>query len=1072
MNEHVNKFDETITFHTKITRNGIGPWGVEHIKGAFEKDVKPFAQTLKEYFHMFEHGLYKELKEMKYVFNQLETKVAKCFVDKKYFEIEKKEISLENDRLLEHIICQDVMNIVTHADSLPVNVLPVNNKCLVNDNLEIVRLEQENDHLFELFLSQDIVHICVNSLATLTNYAKMEHDYIDEYSENLMLKAELAKKEHMVEKKTFDEVVIRCLRLENCGANPELKLQHQKESFMNNISFNNQNAPVILEIFKINEWQAKLDAKDVSIANLRKHIKSLKGKNVLEKDVQLNNPNVIAPRMFKLDLEPLAPRVLNNKDAHIDYIKHSLEHADTLLEIRSKNKKTWKPTGKVFTDMGYRWKPTGRTFTIEGNTCPLTRITSTKVEPLKETTSKSVTTPNPEIKIYRRKTKVTKSVVQIILWYLDSGCSKHMTGNLSQLINFVHKFLGTVRFGNDQIAKFMGYGDYQLGNVTISRVYYVEGLGHNLFSMVQFCDSNLEVVFRKHTCYVWNLDGADLLSGSRDTNLYTISLDDMLKSSLIFLLCKASKTKSFTWVKFLISKNEAPEVIIKCLMQIQVRLNATVKNVRTDNGTEFVNQTLKDYYENVGISHQTSIARTPQQNGVVERWNRTLVEAARTMLIFFKAQLYLWVEGVSTACYTQNRSLIRLRYNKTPYEIMHEKKPDLSFLHVFGSLCYPTNDCEDLGKLKLKADIGIFVGYAPTNKSFRIYNKRTRQIMETIHVMSDELTAMASEQFSSGLAPQLMTPGTLSSGLFFNPPPSVVSPVPVAAAPRPVDPTGSPVSTSIDQDAPSTSNPSTQEQEQSPIISQGVEESPKTPHFHDDPLHETLYENSTSQGSSSNVRSSHTLLELLGKWIKNHPLANVIGDPSRSSHKLEAIHIFIANDANKNMTIYQMDVKTAFLNDELREVVYAPRAWYDMLSSFLLSQEFSKGAVDPTLFIRKAGRNILLVQIYVDDIIFASTNPAMCNEFDKIMSSKFTMSMMGKMSFFLRLQISQSPRCIFINQSNYALEIIKKYGMQSSDPIDTPTVDKSKLDEDLQGKPVDPTHYRVMIGSLMYLTSN
>ncbi|GKF81809.1 retrovirus-related pol polyprotein from transposon TNT 1-94, partial [Tanacetum coccineum] len=196
-------------------------------------------------------------------------------------------------------------------------------------------------------------------------------------------------------------------------------------------------------------------------------------------------------------------------------------------------------------------------------------------------------------------------------------------------------------------------------------------------------------------------------------------------------------------------------------------------------------------------------------------------------------------EAISTACYYQNCSLISLRYNKIPYKLMHKKKPDLSFLHVFGSLCYLTNDSEDLSKLKPKADIGIFVGYAAAKKAFRIYNKRTRQIMETIHVTFDELTAIAFEQFSSGPAPQLMSPGTLSSGLvpnpipqppflpptkndwdilfqpmfdeFFNPPPSLVSLVPVAATPRPVDPTGSPMSTSIDQDAPSLSNPSTYE---------------------------------------------------------------------------------------------------------------------------------------------------------------------------------------------------------------------------------------------------------------------
>ncbi|GKE28569.1 integrase, catalytic region, zinc finger, CCHC-type containing protein, partial [Tanacetum coccineum] len=138
-------------------------------------------------------------------------------------------------------------------------------------------------------------------------------------------------------------------------------------------------------------------------------------------------------------------------------------------------------------------------------------------------------------------------VVQIVLWYLDSGCSKHMTGNHSQLMNFVSKFLGTVRFRNDHIARIMGYGDYQLGNVTISRVYYVEGLGHNLFFVGQFCDADLEVAFRKNTCFIRNLEGVNLLFGSRDINLYTISLDDMLTTSPICLLSKASKTKSWLW---------------------------------------------------------------------------------------------------------------------------------------------------------------------------------------------------------------------------------------------------------------------------------------------------------------------------------------------------------------------------------------------------------------------------------------------------------------------------------------------------------------------------------------------
>ncbi|GJW05412.1 retrovirus-related pol polyprotein from transposon TNT 1-94 [Tanacetum coccineum] len=215
--------------------------------------------------------------------------------------------------------------------------------------------------------------------------------------------------------------------------------------------------------------------------------------------------------------------------------------------------------------------------------------------------------------------------------------------------------------------------------------------------------------------------------------------------------------------------------------------------------------------------------------------------------------------------------------------------------------------------------------------------------------------------------------------------------------------------------------------------------------------------------------------------------------------RLDAIRIFLAYASHMNMVVYQMDVKMTFLNGIMREEVYvsqpdrfvdqdnsnhvyklkkdlyglkqAPCAWYDLLSKFLLSQEFSKGTVDPTLFIRRQGKDLLLVQIYVD-IIFASTTPELCDQFSKIMCSQFKMSMMEKISFFLGLQISQSPKGIFINQSKYALESLKKYGMESSDPVDTPMVEKSKLGEDTQGKAVDPTHYRGMIGTLMYLTAS
>ncbi|GJX16737.1 retrovirus-related pol polyprotein from transposon TNT 1-94 [Tanacetum coccineum] len=355
-------------------------------------------------------------------------------------------------------------------------------------------------------------------------------------------------------------------------------------------------------------------------------------------------------------------------------------------------------------------------------------------------------------------------IVEIVLWYLNSGCSKHITGHRDKLINFVFKFIEMVRFGNDHFAAIMGYGDLQMGNILISHVYYIERLGRNLFSVGEFCDLDLKVAFRKHTCFVRNLEGVDLLSGSHGSNLYTISMVDMMKSSLICLLSKASNTNrrlshlNFSTinklakqglvkrlpklkynkdhlcsacqmgkarrnlihiirnrVKFLRTKNEALEIIIKFLKQAQVSLIATVRYLCTDNGTEFLNQTLRNYTEDVGITHMTSTVRTSQLNSVVERRNCTLVEAARTMLIFSKSLLFLWAKAIATACYTQNRSLIHTRYNKTPYELLIDRKPELKYLHVFGALCYPTNNFKDLGKLQTKADIGIVIRWLLNN---------------------------------------------------------------------------------------------------------------------------------------------------------------------------------------------------------------------------------------------------------------------------------------------------------------------------------------------------------------------
>nr|GEW82217.1 hypothetical protein [Tanacetum cinerariifolium] len=462
------------------------------------------------------------------------------------------------------------------------------------------------------------------------------------------------------------------------------------------------------------------------------------------------------------------------------------------------------------------------------------------------------------------------------------------------------------------------------------------------------------------------------------------------------------------------------------------------------------------------ISHQKYVLRIPQQNGIVKRWNRTLVEAAQTMLIFSKALMFLWAEVVATACYTQNRSLIHTRHNETPYELVHGKKPDLTFLCISCALCYPTNDIEDLGKLKPKADIGIFVVMLRIE---RVIKSTTREPDES------------RKQF---------TPV----------PPSPAVKVPVLLA-------GTPLSATIDQDVPSTSHSSSSLDVQPPILHQGVADGHT---FEDNPFalaDNNPFVNVFAPEPSFEESSSGDVIQLnltklfnhdhLKKWTKDHSINNVIGNPSRSvstrqqvatdalclgistktrlcndnrsqvDYKvkldeygdllknkawlvakgyrqeegihfeelfapfphIEAIIIFITNATRKNMTIYQMDVKTAFLNGELKKEVYvsqpegsvdpdhpthvyhlkmalyglkqAPRAWYNTFSRFLLENKFSKGVVDPTLFTQKTSKHILLVQIYVDDIIFSSTDPKACDIFSKETSSKFQMSMTGQM---------------------------------------------------------------------------
>nr|GEV23562.1 hypothetical protein [Tanacetum cinerariifolium] len=729
------------------------------------------------------------------------------------------------------------------------------------------------------------------------------------------------------------------------------------------------------------------------IAALKETLSRLKGKAILNEAVSLHSIDL---ELLKIDVAPLAPKLRNNRTTHTDYLMHTQEETATLREI-VKSERLLNPLN---TSLDYAL-PLREPIPIESN------IDKPVVTLVYSRKSKAANKKVPVSNF-----KITKSLV-VQLWYLDSGCSKHMTGDRSQLINFVQKFLG---------------------------------LGHNLFSMGQFYDSNLEVTFGQHTCFIRNLDGVDMLTGSRGNNLYTLSLQDMIASSPICLLSKASKTKSlllhcrlshlnfgvinhlarqglvrglpklkfekdhlcsacaigksmkkshkpkskdtnqeklyllhmdlcgpmrvervngkkyilvivddysrFTWVIFLRSKDEAPYFIIKFLKMIQVRLKVSVRRIRTNNGTKFVNQTLCEYYEEVGISHETSVSCSPQQNGVVERRNRMLIEAARTI--------------------------------------------------------------ENLGKLQPKANIEIFISYAPTKKAFRIYNRRTKRIVETIHVNFDELTTMASKQSSSGPALNEITPATINSGLVQKS--SSLTPY-VPPSRNNWDLLFQPMFDELLNPPPSVDHQAAE------VIAPIV-----------DTYKEALTQSCWIEAMQEELNEFERLkvwelvphpdkvmvitlkwiykvkLDELGGILKNKACLVARGYRQEKGidfeesfalvARLESIQNFLAYTAHKNMVVYQMDVKTAFLNGNLREEVYVSQ---------------------PDEFVEQENPNHV---------------------------------------------------GIFINQSKYALESLKKYGFESCDPVDTPMVEKSKLDEDKDGKAVDPSHYRGMINTLLYLTAS
>ncbi|GJY67048.1 retrovirus-related pol polyprotein from transposon TNT 1-94 [Tanacetum coccineum] len=818
------QFEGIIKERTTQQPDYVSEWCYDYAKQFVEQQLVPFYDHFKKHIQAANDTLFKEVKEYEQIFDDLDAEYERCVLDNKNLTIEKKNLLIKNDCLIAECLEKDICSIVLTSDI----VVPPSSNCLCED---------------------------------LRSACDREHTKV------LELEAEVLKQQKMV-----IESEKRNSHLQKTHIDLQLKFQNYKQCIDTSSASN--------AIFEINKLRKQLQGKDDTIRNLDAQINIMKVLNVGSTEDGLKVENVSLQRRY----DELSKANTHSRTAYTEKLS-ALTTQHTKLQAQVTGKTSSGPstseTPKVLAPGMYNLgvKPTSGASKImpkralrNHSSLPAKSANARRVEENHRTLNKKNRVDSNLLVTHSifvsnlnnvcgacNKSLVFANhndclvmcddsvhVVQIVLWYLDSGCSRHMTGDCARLINFVKKFIGTVRFGNDEYAAIIGYGDYKLGDTIISRVYYVEGLKHNLFSVGQFCDGGLEVAFRQHSCHIRNYDMVDLLKGSRTTNLYSISLNDMMSASPVCLLTKASSTKSwlwhrrlnhlnfgtlnelarknlvrglpmlkynkdhlcpscqlgkskkashplkaentntevlhtlhmdlcgpmrtesingkkyvlvivddytrFGWVRFLRTKDETPQVIEKFIVKTQRALNATVRFVRTDNGTEFVNKTLDGWFESVGISHETSVPRSPQQNGVVERRNRTLMEAARTMLIFAKAPLFLWAEAVATACYTLNRSLVHTLHGKTYYELLKGKKPNLQYFRVFGSLCYPTNDYDDVGKLKAKADIGIFVGYAPTKKAYRIYNKRTRKIQETVHVTFDELTeGLTSVQTSSSL---------------------------------------------------------------------------------------------------------------------------------------------------------------------------------------------------------------------------------------------------------------------------------------------------------------------------------
>nr|GEV11462.1 retrovirus-related Pol polyprotein from transposon TNT 1-94 [Tanacetum cinerariifolium] len=922
-------------------------------------------------------------------------------VEKNKFQDKMKDVLKENERLLEQAISIDIVNIVVNAN--------VNYACkTVNECERCVTIETE--------LRRDYIKKeCYDKLNN--SFSQQSAPTFDQLFEINYLKAQSQEKDTIIMK--LKE------RIKSLSGNlKEEKIKRELEEIETiNIELDHRVTKLVTQNEHLKQTYKQLyDSIKSSLVRSKEQCEDLI-KQVNIKSAENSDLNASLQKkvlLLKIDVAPLAPKLENNRTAHYDYLKHTQEETATFREI-VENERLLNPLNSsldyactklmVVTPVNNNKKIR---FTehipSSGNVFPLTRITTTAIVPLRKPIHLEINPSKPVVTlVYSQKlkearntvpvsnSKINKSlVVQIVLWYLDSGCSKLMTEDRSQLINFVQKFLGTIKFENDHVAKIMGYGDYKIGNVTISRVYFVEGLGHNLFSVGQFCDSDLEVAFRQHTCFIRNLDGVDLLTGSRGNNLYTLSLGDMMTASPICLLSKASKTKSWLWHRRLLHLNFgainhlARQGLVRGLPKLKFEKNHLCSACAMGKSKK--------------KSHKPKSKDTNQEK--LYLLHMDLYRPMRVESVNGKKYILVIVDDYSRFMWVK---CLRSKYEAPDFIIKFLKMIQVR-LKVPVRLQAESTDSPSSTTIDQEAPSPSKSQTTPETQSSVIPQDVEKDIhdIEVANMGNDLLFSVsipkvASTQSSSTVLPHTIVqpdhqiPQHNSKWIKDHPLDNIIGQL------------SRPVFTRL------------QLHEQTLFCYYDAFLNFVEPKTYKDALTQSYWIEAMQEELNEFERLElwelvprpDKVMVITLKWIYKVKLvelgvilknkARLVARGYRQEEgidfeeyfapnvRLEAIQIFFAYAAHKNMVVYQMDVKTAFLNGNLREEVYvsqpdgfvdqdnpnhvyklkkalyglkqAPHRWYDMLSSFLISQDISKGSVDPTLFIRIYSNDLLLMRI-------------------------------------------------------------------------------------------------------------